>query len=202
MWSPETLILILQLSVILYAGVLIISFISSLSNLRMTLRRHGALLAGAAGIIVVSMAAYGLSTPAYADPDTAGIDESDRIVVAEVAPFGMASRKPVAVPPAPSLEPATAAGATADLPLYSVHCAACHGPDGNGVEGLGVNLVSSKLVRESDSAELILFLQQGRMPDDEGSVSGRPMPAFAWMQASELNDLAAFLQEKAASSGD
>jgi len=202
MWSPETLIFILHLSVILSAGVLIISFINSLPNLRMTLRRHGALLAGAAGISVVSMAAYGLSAPGYVDPGTAGIDESDRIVVAEVAPFWMASRTPVTVPPTPSQDPATAAGATADLPLYSVHCAACHGSDRNGVEGLGVSLVSSKLVMESDPADLVLFLQQGRMPDDEGSVSGRPMPAFAWMRASELNDLAAFLQEKAASSGN
>ncbi|MEE9510683.1 MAG: hypothetical protein V3V79_01095, partial [Gammaproteobacteria bacterium] len=73
------------------------------------------------------MAAYGLTAPEYIDPDTTAIDQADRIVVAEVAPFGMASRKPVPVPDPVDVAPA-AVDAEQDAvmsPLYNVHCSAC-----------------------------------------------------------------------------
>ncbi len=202
MWSPETLIFILHLSVILCTGILIISFINSLPKLRTTIRKNDALFAGAAVVSVVSMAAYGLTAPDYIDPDPTAIDQADRIVVAEVAPFGMASRKPVPVP-------VDVAPAAVDMeqdvvmsPLYNVHCSACHGPTGEGVEGLGVNLVASEFVTGSDPGQLVEFLQEGRMPDADASLTGRPMPSFAWMGDDELHDLVVFMQDSAAAAGN
>lgn len=204
MWSPETSIFILCLSVILCTGILIISFVNSWPKLRMTIRKNGALFGGAAAVSAVSMAAYGLTAPEYIDPDTTAIDQADRIVVAEVAPFGMASRKPVPVPDPVDVAPA-AVDAEQDAvmsPLYNVHCSACHGPTGEGVEGLGVDLVASEFVAGSDPGELIVFLQEGRMPDADASLTGRPMPSFAWMGDDELHDLVVFMQGRAAGAGN
>ncbi len=204
MWSPETSIFILCLSVILCTGILIISFVNSWPKLRMTIRKNGALFGGAAAVSAVSMAAYGLTAPEYIDPDTTAIDQADRIVVAEVAPFGMASRKPVPVPDPVDVAPA-AVDAEQDAvmsPLYNVHCSACHGPTGEGVEGLGVDLVASEFVAGSDPGELVVFLQEGRMPDADASLTGRPMPSFAWMGDDELHDLVVFMQDSAAAAGN
>jgi disulfide bond formation protein DsbB len=114
-----------------------------------------------------------------------------------VAPFGMASKKPVAL-----AEPAVVAAAAAateaegnvSAAVFSVHCAACHGPDAKGVEGLGLNLVDSELVNKSSQAELIAFLQAGRGVDSPDNISGVPMPAFAWMSESDLSSVTAYLQ--------
>ena len=200
MWSPETSIFILCLSVILCTGTLIISFVNSWPKLRMTIRKNGALFGGAAAVSAVSMAAYGLTEPEYIDPDTTAIDQADRIVVAEVAPFGMASRKPVPVPDPVDVAPAAVDAVVS--PLYNVHCSACHGPTGEGVEGLGVDLVASEFVAGSDPGELIVFLQEGRMPDADASLTGRPMPSFAWMGDDELHDLVVFMQGRAAAAGN
>lgn len=161
-------------------------------------------IAVAAGVSAVSMAAYGQTVSGNIDPDTAGQNRADRIVVAEVAPFGMASRKPVPVP-----DPVDAAPASVDMdqevvvsPLYNVHCSACHGPTGEGVEGLGVNLVASEFVTGSDADELVEFLQKGRMPDADASLTGRPMPSFAWMGDDELHDLVVFMQDTATAAGN
>lgn len=115
-----------------------------------------------------------------------------------VAPFGMASKQPVAI-----AEPAAAAAAAvvdaagegpASAAVFSVHCAACHGPDAKGVEGLGLNLVDSKLVADSSQAELIEFLQAGRAVDAPDNVSGVPMPSFVWMSEADLSEVTAYLQ--------
>ena len=87
-------------------------------------------------------------------------------------------------------------------PLYNVHCSACHGLTGEGVEGLGVDLVASEFVAGSDPGELIVFLQEGRMPDADASLTGRPMPSFAWMGDDELHDLVVFMQGRAAAAGN
>ncbi|MGI9309117.1 MAG: c-type cytochrome [Gammaproteobacteria bacterium] len=111
---------------------------------------------------------------------------------AAVAPFGMAERKPVPVADAPGT--AELAQASAESPLYAVHCIACHGGDGKGVEALGVSLVDSELVAGSSDAEIIAFLKVGRMPDDAATITGRPMPAFAWMTDEDLDQLAGHLK--------
>lgn len=196
MWSPETLIFALYLSAILCTGIFIIRVINLLPKLRMTIWKNGAL--------AVSIAAYGLASSGDVNSETVVIDRADRIVVAEVAPFGMASRKPVPVP-----DPVEVVSVTVDnvqdsamSPLYNVHCSACHGPNGEGIEGLGVDLVASEFVAGSDADALIGLLREGRMPDAEISMTGRPMPSFAWMGEDELDGLAVLLRNKASVAGN
>ena len=76
---------------------------------------------------------------------------------------------------------------------YAV-CAACHGADANGVEGLGVSLLVSELVARSDEDGIVAFLQVGRLPQAEDSITGVPMPAFSWMEPEQLDELAAYLK--------
>jgi mono/diheme cytochrome c family protein len=110
-----------------------------------------------------------------------------------IAPFGYASKQPVPVPDAPAAA-GTVAAAAASSATYSVHCVACHGADAAGVEGLGLNLVESQLVASASPAELTAFLKEGRLPDSPDSVTGIPMPAFAWMTDEQLAEVTAYLK--------
>ena len=78
--------------------------------------------------------------------------------------------------------------------LFNTYCLLCHGPDGSGVPGLGVSLVDSSFVQLQPEADLAEFLKLGRLPNDPASISGRPMPGFAWMQASELSAIAVHIK--------
>ena len=112
-----------------------------------------------------------------------------------VAPFGMASRAPRDVAPAPvATAAAPAADAAAQSAVYTANCVACHGPDAKGIQGLGLDLTASALVADSSADELVAFLKAGRMPNSPDSVSGIPMPAFAWLPQGDLDEVAAYLK--------
>lgn len=108
-----------------------------------------------------------------------------------VAPFGMASKKPV---PIAAVEVVDAAEGPASSALFVTNCSACHGPDAMGVEGLGLSLVASELVTNASEAELVAFLQDGRAPDSPDSVTGVPMPSFAWMSDADLLEISGYLK--------
>ena len=107
-----------------------------------------------------------------------------------IAPFGMASREKRDVAPVP----VAATAAAAQSAVYMAQCVACHGADAKGVQGLGLDLTASQLVAVSDTDALVAFLKAGRMPGDPGSVTGIPMPAFAWMPQADLEEVAAYLK--------
>lgn len=92
--------------------------------------------------------------------------------------------------------PAAAAAGPDGNALFDVHCIACHGPDGTGIDNLGVDLVASAFVAGSTEEGLVAFLQAGRLPDDPASLTGRPMPGFAWVTEGELRALAAFVKAR------
>ncbi len=221
MLSPETLIFILHLSVILCTGILLLSFVNSLPKISMNLKRH--LVLGAAAMVAafVGMGLWGVRAPGYIDVADAAQAEPERIQLAAVAPFGMQARKArdvggtynkEGVAPfgmvqrlpkpvdgaAPAEEAAMAsAGMLADQnALFGVHCVACHGQDGLGVEPLGVTLVGSAFIKRKSQDELVAMLKVGRTPDSPDTVKGRVMPGFAWMSDDQLNELAAFLKSQ------
>jgi mono/diheme cytochrome c family protein len=144
--------------------------------------------------------------PAPAEPAPAELPAATAVnsidAAGNVAPFGMASRKPVPVEPAPVADTATAAeadssAATTAAPtsdVFSVHCAACHGADAKGVQGLGLNLVDSQLVATLSQDELATFLKAGRAADSPDNVTKVPMPGFAWMSDAQLNDVTSYLE--------
>jgi mono/diheme cytochrome c family protein len=127
------------------------------------------------------------SAPAANDGPLVSIDADGNI-----APFGMASRQPVPVPEPEAAASVAQAGTVSAA--YAAQCIACHGADAKGVEGLGLNLVESELVAGSSPDELVAFFQAGRQPRSPDSVTGVPMPAFAWMEAADLAEIAGYLK--------
>lgn len=87
-----------------------------------------------------------------------------------------------------------AATAQPDNEKFALNCVACHGTGLQGVEGLGVNLVTSAFVGRKSVAELVAFLKAGRMPGDPESVVGRPMPGFAWLPEADLTEIATYVK--------
>jgi len=61
--------------------------------------------------------------------------------------------------------------------LYQVNCAGCHAMDGQGVLGLGKNLVDSEFVDSLNADGFVSFVVAGRQPFDEANSTGMLMPA-------------------------
>lgn len=55
-------------------------------------------------------------------------------------------------------------------------CAACHGQNAQGIQGLGKNLITSEFVTGLDDDGLVQFLVVGRLPGDLLNTTGLPMP--------------------------
>jgi mono/diheme cytochrome c family protein len=87
-----------------------------------------------------------------------------------------------------------AAGDAPGASLYAQHCLFCHGVDRQGIDGSGVDLTNSALVRSRSADELAAFLSAGRTPDDPASRTGRAMPSFDWVSSAELRALAEYLK--------
>ncbi|MCB0126041.1 MAG: c-type cytochrome [Caldilineaceae bacterium] len=60
--------------------------------------------------------------------------------------------------------------------LYSEACAACHGPNGEGVTGLGAALTTSALLQQSTERELLTTIRSGLAANDPHNESGIAMP--------------------------
>lgn len=61
--------------------------------------------------------------------------------------------------------------------LFNGTCIVCHGPNAEGITGLGPNLVSNSFVRNTSDAGLLAFIKSGRPANDPGNATGIPMPA-------------------------
>ncbi|MEO8224408.1 MAG: c-type cytochrome [Gammaproteobacteria bacterium] len=83
------------------------------------------------------------------------------------------------------------AAAADDNEKYALNCLACHGSGRQGVQGLGVNLATSRFVGEKSVAELVAFLKAGRSP---GVYGPTPMPAFAWLPEADLTEIATWIK--------
>lgn len=55
-------------------------------------------------------------------------------------------------------------------------CSACHGPGGEGIEGLGKDLTTSEFVAGLSDEELLAFIQEGRPVDHPDNTTGVAMP--------------------------
>lgn len=62
--------------------------------------------------------------------------------------------------------------------LYSSQCAACHGPNGEGVPNLGLPLANSTFLRSTTDDDLIAVITDGRLPDHANNQTGLPMPGM------------------------
>ena len=167
-----------------------------------TAKKNSLPLALVSAVAILALNACGQPAPevveapvAEAPAEATGVADDGRLVSIDadgnIAPFGMASKQPVEVP---ELAAAPQKEMVAVSNIYTANCSACHGPDAAGVQGLGLNLRESELVGNSSAEELIVFLQAGRQPNSPDSVTGIPMPAFAWMDAADLAEVAGYIK--------
>jgi len=59
---------------------------------------------------------------------------------------------------------------------YDVVCIACHGPGGEGVEGLGKPFTTSDFLRDRNDEEMLEFVKAGRPSGDPLNTTGVDMP--------------------------
>lgn len=60
--------------------------------------------------------------------------------------------------------------------VFAGTCAACHGADGTGVQGLGKSFVDSQFVADTSEADLVAFVKTGRPASDPANTTGVDMP--------------------------
>jgi hypothetical protein len=81
--------------------------------------------------------------------------------------------------------------------IFSNRCSVCHGPGGEGILGLGKQLIASEFTRGLSDESLLAFLIEGRESDDPDSTSGIVMPGRAGvppLSDEELVDVIAYLR--------
>lgn len=100
----------------------------------------------------------------------------------------------------------TSASADANLPTGDVAageakfnevCIACHGPGGEGVEGLGKPFTTSDFVTSQSDAELLAFVKVGRPVGDPANTTGIDMPPKGGNPAltdQQLMDIIAYIR--------
>lgn len=87
--------------------------------------------------------------------------------------------------------------ATAGQQLFSATCAACHGPSGEGVQGLGKPLTTSEFSAGLSDDQLVDFVKAGRDPSDPLNTTGIGMPPKGGNPAlsdDDLYDIVAFIR--------
>jgi mono/diheme cytochrome c family protein len=81
--------------------------------------------------------------------------------------------------------------------LYNGSCIACHGPNGEGIEGLGKPWVGSEFINGSTDADLVAFLNVGRPSDDPLNTTGiamLPRGGNTSLTDGDLQDLVAYMR--------
>ena len=87
--------------------------------------------------------------------------------------------------------------ATAGKDKFASTCSACHGPDGEGVTGLGKDMTSSEFIAGKTDVELIEFIKVGRDPSHPLNTTGVAMPPKGGnptLNDQDLADIVAFIR--------
>lgn len=77
---------------------------------------------------------------------------------------------------AESAEQAMSGDPQAGQEKFTSTCAACHGPKGEGVPGLGKDMTTSEFIAGKSDQELVEFIKVGRDPSDPLNSTGVAMP--------------------------
>ena len=124
------------------------------------------------------------------------------VSTAMIAACGGGDEEPTPAP-APAVEaeadtaPAYVGDAEKGKVVYTATCSACHGPEGEGVEGLGKDMTTSEFIAGLSDSELLDFLNRGRDPGDPANTTGVLMPPKGGNPAlsdEELLDSIAFMR--------
>lgn len=112
----------------------------------------------------------------------------------EPAPVA-AANQPVAQ--AAELPAAPAGDAEKGKQLFTASCSACHGPNGEGVQGLGKDMQHSEFIAGLSDEELLAFIKTGRPIGDPLNTTGVDMPPKGGNPAlndEQLMDIIAFMR--------
>jgi disulfide bond formation protein DsbB len=93
--------------------------------------------------------------------------------------------------------PAASGDAAAGQKIFSSTCAACHGPAGEGVPGLGKDMTSSEFIAGKTDQELVDFIKVGRDPSDPLNSTGVAMPVKGGnpsLSDQDLYDIVAYIR--------
>lgn len=115
-------------------------------------------------------------------PPRAGFDTLTRLDIRDVVSYLRAIQQPGApfaatdawIVPLEELKAAATGGVGHEAFITS--CSACHGKQGEGVEGSGVPLRGSDFVKGLSESELVAFVKRGRQSWDPDSKTGIDMP--------------------------
>lgn len=66
--------------------------------------------------------------------------------------------------------------AAAGKTQYDMVCIACHGPGGEGIEGLGKPFTTSDFLQSKNDDEMLVFIKTGRPSGDPLNTTGVDMP--------------------------
>lgn len=81
--------------------------------------------------------------------------------------------------------------------LFQGTCAACHGADAKGIQGLGKPLANSQFVQGLSDDDLVAFIKAGRPASDPENTTGVGMPPKGGnpsLSDDDLLDIVAFLR--------
>ncbi len=87
--------------------------------------------------------------------------------------------------------------AAAGEAVFQGTCSTCHGPDANGIEGLGKGLHNNTFVQSMTDDEFVAFIQQGRPASHPDNTTGVDMPPRGGNPAltdDDLYDVVAFVR--------
>jgi mono/diheme cytochrome c family protein len=104
---------------------------------------------------------------------------------------------PAVVEAAPAVHEASLGDADRGQQLYASTCSACHGPNGEGVQGLGKDMRHSEFIAGLSDEELLAFLKVGRDMSDPLNTTGVAMPPKGGNPAlndEQLTDIIAFMR--------
>ena len=187
-WSPEMLVFILHIGVLLCSSILIITLVNSIPRLTLTVSRQLSVGLIAVIISVLSMGSYSLKAPGMIN-----ISNTETVVsmAKPVAAFGMVSRSYDFIEP---VNASAEESVNLNSQNYMSRCGFCHGANLEGIDGLGVTLIDSTFLQNMDLEETIEFLKVGRMINSEESISGGVMPGFSWLPEAELEEIAGYIK--------
>lgn len=135
----------------------------------------------ALAVLLLGLAACGGPTPASPPSSSGG---------------GQAAAAPTATNP-PAQAAASAGDAAKGKELFTGTCAACHGPEGKGIQGLGKDLTTSEFVASQSDDQLLEFIKVGRRPNDPANTTGVDMPPKGGNPAltdEQLRDIIAYIR--------
>lgn len=100
----------------------------------------------------------------------ASVGQSTAVATPTLGPSGAGSA------PESASSQASAGDPVAGQELFTGTCSACHGPTGEGVQGLGKDMTTSEFIAGLTDDELIDFIKVGRDPSDPLNTTGVAMP--------------------------